>query len=101
MTNGKRHLRLVTMLAMPFLLGGCRGAGEPAASPAASPASAASAAPGEAASEAPLEPAPEATPLPEELGPLFQKPFQGDLDGMIQRRLIRVLTVQDPILYSV
>jgi membrane-bound lytic murein transglycosylase MltF len=101
MTNGEKHLRLVAMMALPFLLGGCRGAGEPAASPGASPASAASPAPGEATTEALLEPAPEATPLPEGLGPVFQKPFQGDLDGMIKRRLIRVLTVQDPILYSV
>jgi membrane-bound lytic murein transglycosylase MltF len=29
------------------------------------------------------------------------EPFKGDLDGMVKRRLIRVLTVQNPILYFV
>jgi membrane-bound lytic murein transglycosylase MltF len=47
-----------------------------------------------------LEPAPEATPLPPGLEP-FLKPFKGDLDGMVTRRLVRVLTVQNPILYFV
>ena len=47
-----------------------------------------------------LEPAPEATPLPEGLAPLLE-PFNGDLDGMLKRRLIRVLTVQNPVLYFV
>src|SRR5215470_2238120 len=40
-----------------------------------------------------LEPAPEATPLPEDLAPMLAKPFRGDLDGMIERRVVRVLTV--------
>jgi membrane-bound lytic murein transglycosylase MltF len=54
-----------------------------------------------AAPEKPLEPAPEATPLPEDLAPLLLKPFKGDLDEMVKRRVIRVLTVQSPILYFV
>ena len=29
------------------------------------------------------------------------KPWKGDLDGMIERRVIRVLTVQNPVLYFV
>jgi membrane-bound lytic murein transglycosylase MltF len=71
----------------------CKGAPPPAAAPpaAASPA---------ATSEDTLEPAPEATPLPAGLEP-FLKPFDGDLDGMVKRRLIRVLTVQNPVLYFV
>src|SRR5262245_28134095 len=97
MTIGERHLRLVAMLALPFLFVDCRGAGEPAASPSYSP----SPSPVASAEEAALEPAPEATPFPDDLAPALLKPFQGDLDGMIKRRVIRVLTVQDPILYAV
>jgi membrane-bound lytic murein transglycosylase MltF len=48
----------------------------------------------------PPEPAPEATPLPAGLAPIVA-PFKGDLDGMIERRLIRVLTVQNPVMYFV
>jgi len=47
-----------------------------------------------------LEPAPEATPLPNVVD-RFVKPWKGDLDGMIERRVIRVLTVQNPVLYFV
>ena len=47
-----------------------------------------------------LPPAPEATPLPEGLAP-FVAPWKGDLDGMVKRRVVRVLTVQNPILYFV
>lgn len=47
-----------------------------------------------------LEPAPEATPLPTGIAPILQ-PFKGDFDGMVKRRVIRVLTVQNPILYFV
>jgi membrane-bound lytic murein transglycosylase MltF len=43
---------------------------------------------------------PEPTPLPAGLAPLIE-PFTGDLDGMLERRIIRVLTVQNPILYFV
>ena len=38
--------------------------------------------------------------LPEGLAPLIE-PFLGDLDGMVERRVIRVLTVQNPVLYFV
>lgn len=50
--------------------------------------------------ETPLEPAPEATPLPVGLEPLV-RPFTGDLDGMVKRRMVRVLTVQNPVFYFV
>jgi membrane-bound lytic murein transglycosylase MltF len=49
--------------------------------------------PTEVATEAP-------TSLPSGLAPLVES-FTGDLDGMIERRVIRVLTVQNPILYFV
>ncbi len=74
---------------------GCQGTPTPAAS--ASP-SAAAVAP---AADETLEPAPEATPLPSGIGAVIFKPFKGDLDGMVKRRVIRVLTVQNPILYFV
>ena len=32
---------------------------------------------------------------------LEKAPFKGDLDGMVKRRVIRVLTVQNPVLYFV
>jgi membrane-bound lytic murein transglycosylase MltF len=78
---------------------------EPSAEQAAASAAAATDASPQAAATAPanedgLEPAPEATPLPDGLAPLLE-PFKGDLDGMVKRRLIRVLTVQNPILYFV
>ncbi len=38
--------------------------------------------------------------MPPGLAP-FIKPWKGDLDGMVERRFIRVLTVQSPILYFV
>ena len=53
-----------------------------------------------APAEEALEPAPEPTPMPPGLAPLV-KPWKGDLDGMIKRRIIRVLTVQNPLLYFV
>ena len=79
-------------LALAILVPGCGDAQAPGL-PAASSAPAAT--PDEA-----LEPAPEATPFPAGLEP-FVKPFRGDLDGMVKRRVIRVLTVQSPILYFV
>jgi membrane-bound lytic murein transglycosylase MltF len=69
------------------------------ASPATAAASPQPAATTQAADDS-LEPAPEATPLPQGLAPLLE-PFKGDLDGMLKRRLVRVLTVQNPILYFV
>jgi membrane-bound lytic murein transglycosylase MltF len=77
--------------------GACRQAAPPPASQGASPAAAA---PAVAREPEGLEPAPEATPLPKGLAP-FVKPWKGDLDGMIERRVIRVLTVQNPVLYFV
>jgi membrane-bound lytic murein transglycosylase MltF len=47
-----------------------------------------------------VEPAPEPTELPTDLAP-FLKAWTGDLDGMLERRLIRVLTVSNPVLYYV
>ncbi len=47
-----------------------------------------------------LEPAPEATPLPVGMAALLE-PYAGDLDGMVKRRMVRVLTVQNPVLYFV
>lgn len=69
-------------------------------SPATSAGSPSAAAPATPAPEETMEPAPEATPLPEGIAPIL-RPFKGDLDGMVKRRVIRVLTVQNPVLYSV
>ena len=87
----------VPSLLLPLVALGCGRAPTPAAS--ASPAPTAAAAKAAAADETP-EPAPEATPLPLGIAP-FVQPFKGDLDGMIKRRVIRVLTVQNPVLYFV
>jgi membrane-bound lytic murein transglycosylase MltF len=46
------------------------------------------------------EPTEVPTALPAGFAPLVE-PFTGDLDGMVERRIIRVLTVQNPILYVV
>jgi membrane-bound lytic murein transglycosylase MltF len=90
----RRGARGPVMLAVALVLAaGCRGTPAPPASPA----PAASAASG---ADEPLEPAPEATPLPAGIAPLIQ-PFKGDLDGMLERRIIRVLTVQNPLLYFI
>jgi membrane-bound lytic murein transglycosylase MltF len=87
----------IPALVLPLLALGCGRSPAPAASARPSPAAATAQAP--AAVET-LEPAPEATPLPTGLAP-FVKPFKGDLDGMTKRRVIRVLTVQNPVLYFV
>jgi membrane-bound lytic murein transglycosylase MltF len=47
-----------------------------------------------------IEPAPEPAPLPAGIAPLIE-PFKGDLDGMAERRVVRILTVQSPVLYFV
>src|SRR5262245_58887064 len=95
---GPRRGPWLAALALCAAAWACQPAG-PAAPPASSaPASAAPAA--EAPGEEPPEPAPEATPLPAGIAPILQ-PFTGDLDGMVKRRVIRVLTVQNPILYFV
>src|SRR5215510_13988117 len=86
--------------ALGLALAACGGSQGTATPAPASPAAAASATPTPEPSEEPLEPAPEATPLPVGL-PALVEPFKGDLDGMMKRRVIRVLTVQNPILYYV
>lgn len=47
-----------------------------------------------------IDPAPEPDPYPAGLAP-FVEPWKGDLDGMVERRFIRVLTVQNPVLYFI
>ena len=47
-----------------------------------------------------IEPPPEPEPLPAGLEP-FIKPWTGDLDGMVERRIVRILTVHSPVLYFV
>jgi membrane-bound lytic murein transglycosylase MltF len=83
-------------LALTLIALGCGRAQAPGASASPTPAAVAKA----PAAEDTLEPAPEATPLPQGLAPLVE-PFKGDLDGMLKRRVIRVLTVQNPVLYLV
>jgi membrane-bound lytic murein transglycosylase MltF len=93
---------VVVALVAVLVAVGCGGPGRPADGGSPASAARASAAPASAAPAADdaLEPAPEATPLPVGLAPLVE-PFKGDYDGMVKRRLIRVLTVQNPILYFV
>ena len=93
----KVHSPWVDVIVLGTLASGCERAPTPAAS--ASP-SAVAEGRSQPAAEGAIEPAPEATPLPSVIAPVF-KPFKGDLDGMVQRRVIRVLTVQNPILYFV
>ncbi|HXV60728.1 MAG TPA: lytic transglycosylase F, partial [Vicinamibacteria bacterium] len=47
-----------------------------------------------------VEPAPEAAPLPAGIAPVVE-PWKGDLNGMAERRVVRILTVQSPVLYFV
>ncbi len=47
-----------------------------------------------------IEPAPEPEPPPPGLAP-FVAPWTGDLDGMVERRMVRILTVQSPVQYFV
>jgi membrane-bound lytic murein transglycosylase MltF len=47
-----------------------------------------------------VEPAPEPEPPPPGLAP-FVAPWTGDLDGMVERRIVRILTVQSPVQYFV
>lgn len=93
----------VLLLAAAVVSGpGCGGAEKPqaAASASSKPAPAATAPQPVVAPEETPEPAPEPTPLPAGLEP-FLRPFKGDLDGMVKRRMIRVLTVHNPINYFV
>jgi membrane-bound lytic murein transglycosylase MltF len=106
-TDGRPGLALLALALLAPGLIAC-GRGREVAAPAQQassgpPAAAAADAPpaARATSNEALAPAPEATPLPEDLAPLLSKPFKGDLDAMVKRRLVRVLTVQSPILYFV
>jgi len=51
-------------------------------------------------SPADIEPASDAPPLPAGLAP-FVEPWKGDLDGMVERRVVRILSVQSPVLHFV
>ncbi len=93
----RRTTKPTACIALSIIAWGCRDATPPA--PSAGPSTAATAAATPAPEES-LEPAPEATPLPRGMEP-FTNPFRGDLDGMVKRRVVRVLTVQNPILYFV
>jgi membrane-bound lytic murein transglycosylase MltF len=86
--------KLLAVVALAFFGQGCKGSAREG-----TPAGPGSAAQG-AAVEDGLEPAPEATPFPPDMAPIV-KPFKGDLDGMVKRRVVRVLTVQNPVLYFV
>lgn len=93
----RRNALLLPVLAL--LAGACGSPAPKTAPPAASPT------PPEAAVTPSPEivaddPAPEATPMPAGLAP-FSKPWKGDFDGMVKRRVIRVLAVQNPVLYAV
>ncbi len=96
-SNGDDDMKTITpALALSLIVLGCGRAPAPGASASPAPALVAKA---PAADETP-EPAPEATPLPKGLAPLVE-PFKGDLDALVKRRVIRVLTVQNPVLYFV
>jgi membrane-bound lytic murein transglycosylase MltF len=89
------------LLAFGALLSAaCQQAAPPAASQSAHVAPAAPATSAAAAEPEAPEPAPEATPLPK-VAERFLTPWKGDLDGMVERRYIRVLTVQNPVLYFI
>ena len=47
-----------------------------------------------------IEPPPEPEPLPAWLGAITE-PWTGDLDGIVERRMVRVLVVNSPLLYFV
>jgi membrane-bound lytic murein transglycosylase MltF len=94
--------RSLLVLSMSALMAPACGSGASTTTPAAaspSPSSSPSGSPVTAEAEVP-EPAPEATPMPPGLAP-FAKPWKGDFDGMVKRRIIRVLAVQNPVLYAV
>jgi membrane-bound lytic murein transglycosylase MltF len=81
----------------------CQGSAPPGAPPSPSPRPEQSLppkAPEQSPAATPDEPVPEATPMPAGLTRLM-KPWKGDFDGMVRRRVIRVLTVQNPVLYAV
>jgi len=90
-------IRLLAVCLFAALTGACSSPEKPAADAAKAPAPAASAAPpaatappaqaGAPSDEAPL---PEESTLPEPMRQMMDKPFSGDFDDMIKRRLIRV-----------
>jgi membrane-bound lytic murein transglycosylase MltF len=47
-----------------------------------------------------IEPAPDPEPPPPGIAP-FVEPWTGDLDGMVERRVVRILTVHSPVQYFV
>jgi membrane-bound lytic murein transglycosylase MltF len=102
MGSSARGLRLAPAYVIAALVAATPGCQKQAEAPSqqATPAADAPATPVASAADEPLEPAPEATPLPAGLAPLVE-PFKGDFDDMLKRRLIRVLTVQNPVLYTV
>ena len=85
--------RAAVLLAIFLAAAGCGDAPAPKAA-------SATAAPSELAPKDVSEPAPDATPLPAGMAPLLD-PFTGDLDAMVERRVVRVLTVLNPVLYYV
>ena len=101
MTTTTRKTLGVLAVALALTGSACFRSAPPSATPSGSP-PATSAQPAEAPAEdaVPPEPAPEATPMPSGLAPLIE-PWKGDLDGMVKRRVVRILTVQNPILYFV
>jgi membrane-bound lytic murein transglycosylase MltF len=91
-------MRNTTLSFAFFVFGGCLcacGPGDAPAPTAEPPASASSVEPEEES-----EPAPEPAPPPPGLAP-FIAPWKGDFDGMVERRLVRILTVQSPVLYFI
>ncbi len=89
----KMFVRLLTVAFLGIVFSACKSNEAPAEAPAAQ----ATAAPAEAEE---VEPAPEPEPPPAGLAP-FVAPWTGDLDGMLERRVVRVLTVQSPVQYFV
>jgi len=88
MAVGMNDVKTAVFLLLSVVFVGCSAPPEPESKPAAA-----------APSETPVKPAPEEkelpppvyeSPLPEYLRALVDEPFTGDLDQMIQRRLIRV-----------
>jgi len=98
----------IVLLAISLLIGAC-GRKEEAAAPVAAPASGPAAAPAEVPVAVPAdtpaaEPSPSPAPDDEQLTIALEqtmKPWTGDLDGMIERRVVRILTVYSKTFYFV
>jgi membrane-bound lytic murein transglycosylase MltF len=91
----KKSAPAVAILAALFLAAACGKDPSPAPGAAAS----ASPAPSPEADDASPESAPEATPLP--VLPVLGEKWTGDLDGMVERRVVRVLVPNSPLFYFV